>query len=150
MFEPTGTNGRQELANQAIARAVYASGIALHVLEHPEWQVAIKKVAQVGPAYRPVEEQEVSGPLLIAERSRLEARVKLRRQVVAKGTGTTVVSDGAIDIVKRPVLNFLECCAGSVEYVKAIDCTGVVKDKQMIANFVCDYVESLGDPYSIV
>ena len=150
MFEPTGTNSRQQLADQAVARAVYASGIAPHVMEHPEWQMALKKVAEVGPAYRPIERKEISGPLLIAERGRLEARVKLRRQVVAKRTGTTIVSDGATDIAKRPVLNLLECCAGSVEYVKAIDCTGVVKDKQMIANFVCDYVESLDDPYSVV
>ena len=38
-FEPTGTNSRQALADQAVARAtcMYASGIAPHVMEHPAW-----------------------------------------------------------------------------------------------------------------
>ena len=52
--------------------------------------------------------------------------------MVAKRTGSTVVSDGATNNKGQPILNLLEYCDGLVGHVQAIDCPGHVKDKNHI------------------
>ena len=53
------------------------------------------------------------------------------------------MSDGATAKDRTPVLNGLRIIPGQVEYVRMKDCTGQTKDKQYIAEFVCEDIVSL-------
>ncbi|KAK3255430.1 hypothetical protein CYMTET_35387 [Cymbomonas tetramitiformis] len=127
--------------------AFYEAGIPFHVLEHPSVKVALRSVAAVGSSYTTPGRNAVGDTLLDSAHSKVATEIAEQRLPLRK-FGTTVVSDGATDISKRPILNLLNVSPALVEFIKALNCEG--KDKQFIADFVCVFIESHEDPYSIV
>ena len=144
------TNTKQKEANEAFARGMYAAGISPNVLRNRFVMEGLRKVALVGPSYVPPTAEAVEDELLVAEKKRVSEQVAARRETVSKVTGTTIVSDGATTVDKRPIINILEVCAGCVEFRVALDCSGKVKDKEYIAQLIIDDIVSRPDPKSVV
>ncbi|KAK3277827.1 hypothetical protein CYMTET_14191 [Cymbomonas tetramitiformis] len=83
------------------------------------------------------------------ERERVEQDVKHMRGPVER-FGSTIVSDGATDGNRRPIINLVDVSPEFVEFVFAKDCTGHTKNAQYIADLVTDYIFSLPDPRKVV
>ncbi|KAK3239207.1 hypothetical protein CYMTET_50856 [Cymbomonas tetramitiformis] len=113
------------------------------------FQEALQKVALVGPSYKRLAPQAVRGPMLKAEVKSVRDDISTFRGPVER-FGTTVVSDGATDGSRRPIINLLDVNGEIVEFVKAIDCTGLTKNKEYIAKLVVDYIKGLEDPRRVV
>ncbi|KAK3246205.1 hypothetical protein CYMTET_44248, partial [Cymbomonas tetramitiformis] len=140
---------KQQQADADLAMAFYEADIPFHVLEHPSVKVALRSVAAVGSSYTAPGRNAVGDTLLDSAHSKVATEIAEQRLPLRK-FGTTVVSDGATDISKRPILNLLNVSPALVKFIKALNCEGKVKDKEFIADFVCVFIESHEDPYSIV
>ncbi|KAK3270438.1 hypothetical protein CYMTET_10132 [Cymbomonas tetramitiformis] len=140
---------KQRVADETLARAFYCASIPPYVLRNEEFRVALQKVALVGPTYTAPSEKNVGGDMIDAERERISKEMAALRPSVEK-YGTTIVSDGASDINRRPILNLLNVSPHLVEFACASDCSGLVKDAPYIAGIVISYVLSLPDPRSVV
>ena len=101
------------------------------------------QLIQAGPSVEiPKGDYVGSEALLDAERRRIEQRMGERR-VVEKRFGVCIVSDGASDVNRRPILDVLSVSGGLVEYVDAKDCSGHVKDAKYISDYICEHIEGL-------
>ncbi|KAK3276743.1 hypothetical protein CYMTET_15209 [Cymbomonas tetramitiformis] len=108
---------KQQQADDDIAKAMYATDIPFHALEHDLWKVAFKSVLAAGPGYVPPGRRAL---------------------------------DGATDENRRPILNLLNVSPRLVEFIKAANCEGKVKDKVFIARFITQFIWGLDDPRSVV
>ena len=67
----------QELLDTHLARAIYASGSPLHIIENKYWTIFLNKLQ---PGYKLLSRHELSNVLLDKEFSRISANV---REIVA-------------------------------------------------------------------
>ncbi|KAK3239206.1 hypothetical protein CYMTET_50856 [Cymbomonas tetramitiformis] len=146
---PIASATPQTDADIALARALYVTRTAPEILNSDIFQEALQKVALVGPSYKRLAPQAVRGPMLKAEVKSVRDDISTFRGPVER-FGTTVVSDGATDGSRRPIINLLDVNGEIVEFVKAIDCTGLTKNKEYIAKLVVDYIKGLEDPRRVV
>ncbi|KAK3280736.1 hypothetical protein CYMTET_11446 [Cymbomonas tetramitiformis] len=140
---------KQQKADADLALALYETDTPFHVLEHPSMKAALRSVAAVGNGYSAPNRFTVATTLLDSAHSKVSVEIAEQRQPIRK-FGTTAVSDGATDGSKRPILNLLNVSPALVEFIKAQNCEGKVKDKEFIADFIASYIEGHEDPYSIV
>ncbi|KAK3258521.1 hypothetical protein CYMTET_32435 [Cymbomonas tetramitiformis] len=146
---PLLINSKQQLADEELAMALYETDTPFHILDHPAMKTALARVAAVGAGYTAPNFRTVGSTMLEKAYDKVQAEIAEQRAPLRK-FGTTLVSDGATDGNRRPILNLLNVSPALVEFIKAHNCEGKVKDKQFIADFICDYIESLDDPYSVV
>jgi hypothetical protein len=92
---------------------------------------------------------QVAGTLLKNEKERVAEQIMDKRDIAANKYGVSIVSDGATDIKKEPILNLLEVYNGLLHFVCAKDCTGKVKDMNYIAFFISEYIWKLDNPFSV-
>ncbi|KAK3268123.1 hypothetical protein CYMTET_23355 [Cymbomonas tetramitiformis] len=102
-----GFETRQSDADKALASAMYTCNISPWNLQKPRFREALQKIALVGPSYKGPERRRVSGPMLSQEKDRVQKKIAGYRQSVSR-YGSTVVSDGATDIRRRPIINLLD------------------------------------------
>ena len=69
---------------------------------------------------------------------------------LARRFGTTYVSDGATTTDRTPVLNLLGVSGGLVQFIKATDCRGRIKNSEYIADFIVKAILELESPYLVV
>ncbi|KAK3280950.1 hypothetical protein CYMTET_11229 [Cymbomonas tetramitiformis] len=112
---------KQQQADDDIAKAMYATDIPFHALEHDPWKVAFKSVLAAGPGYVPPGRRALGGHILERIHQQVSEELVSQRIAVQK-FGTTVVSDGATDENRRPILNLLNVSPRLVEFIKAENC----------------------------
>ncbi|KAK3239019.1 hypothetical protein CYMTET_51025 [Cymbomonas tetramitiformis] len=124
-------------AQEAVAQAVFETDSSFNILEHDAWKEAFARVAECGPCFVSPTCRQVGGDLLDKAHKKVQDDINTQRQPVQK-FGLTLVSDGATYMSKRPILNLLAVGANLVEFIKAQNCEGKVKDKEFIAQFIID------------
>ena len=107
-------------------------------------------IAIAGPSYKPPTRDAMSRTLLDAAYERMHTRMREKIEPLARLYGLALVSDGATAVDRTPLLNLLRAAHGVVEFVKAKDCAGEVKNTQYIADFVVDYVKAMQEPRQVV
>jgi quercetin dioxygenase-like cupin family protein len=136
-------------ATEDLARGFYSAGIAPNVLTNKLFRRALLSVAQAGADWRPPSAEETLGTLLNREHARVKAAIN-DLQGTASRVGITLVGDGATNVNRQPILNVLFVRGDRVEFVKAQDCSGHVKDGRFIADDIIGVIERLDDPKSVV
>jgi hypothetical protein len=146
----TGYRERQAAADKSLVIAFAATGASAHLLDNQLFKRALQLTSLVGEHFVPPNRKQVLGPMLdvVFEETKLD--VEKKRQAIAPTFGLTYVSDGATAKDRTPVLNGVRIIPGQVEFVRMKDCTGQTKDKQYIADFVCEDIFSLPHPQDCV
>ena len=61
-----------------------------------------------------------------------------------KEKGVSIVSDGWSDSQRRPLINFMAVTESGPMFLKAVDCTGEIKDKFFIYGLLKEVIEDVG------
>ena len=132
-----------------LARGFFSAGIAPNVLSNKLLRRGLLSVSEAGADWRPPSAEEVLGTLLNQEHARVKAALG-DLQGTASRVGITLVGDGATNVNRQPILNVLFVRGDRVEFVKAQDCSGHVKNGRFIADDIISVIEGLEDPQSVV
>uniref|UniRef100_A0A803M3X6 DUF659 domain-containing protein n=1 Tax=Chenopodium quinoa TaxID=63459 RepID=A0A803M3X6_CHEQI len=62
-----------------------------------------------------------------------------------KTKGVNIVSDGWSDPQRRPLINIMIASETGPMFMKAIDCSGEIKDKDFIATLLSEVIDEIGD-----
>jgi hypothetical protein len=147
-LESSFQNEARDIADQAIARCVYANGLSFNVVRSPYWRNMVRAVNEapsgfIGPGY-----EKIRTTLLDDEVARVEnAMLPIKDSWVE--TGVTIVSDGWKDARNRPLVNVIAVSTRGAMFLKAVDCEGEVKDGPFIANILIQAIEQVG-PQNVV
>lgn len=129
-------------ADAAVARFIYANGLANRITEDYFLRDMLEKVAAAGLARKPVSLKRVRGPLLQDERQRLEQEQQLLMNIKKPLFGRTLVSDGWTDSNGVPWVNIISVMPGAEAFLKAIDTSGNKKSMPYLAEQLGKYVDS--------
>jgi hypothetical protein len=136
-------------ATEDLARGWFSAGLAPHALENKLLKRGLLSVAEAGAGWRPPSRKEMLGSLLNAEHARVKRDIAAARNTTAR-VGVTLVGDGATNVKRQPILNVLSVQGNRVEFIKAQDCSGKVKDARFIADDIISVINSLEDPQAVV
>lgn len=90
-----------EKANELLARAIYASGSSLRIVENRFW---LEYISFLRPAYKVPTRYEISGPLLNKE---YEAVSALVNEQIAVAESVAIMCDGWTNVRNEPIVNFV-------------------------------------------
>jgi hypothetical protein len=108
-----------------------------------------RQVALAGPAWEPPTGWELGGRLLQAEEKSVKQLMAAKRDVAA-ASAATMVGDGALNVTGTPILNLLILQNGQVEFYRAQNCAGKVKDAQFIADDFIAAIRAQQRPRDVV
>jgi hypothetical protein len=140
---------RRAQATEDLARGWFSAGIAPHAIENKLLKRGLLSAAEAGAGWRPPSRKELLGSLLDAEHARVKRGIAEARNTTAR-VGVVLVGDAATNVNRAPILNVLSVQGNRVEFIKAQDCSGKVKDARFIADDVISVINSLEDPQSVV
>ncbi|KAL0851553.1 hypothetical protein ABMA28_007341 [Loxostege sticticalis] len=98
---PNSSTNTHEVADTALARAIYASGVPLSLLESEYWQAVFKIF---DPSYTVPSRHLLSNHLLEAEYTRVKKEIECK---LAKAVALGLTCDGWTNIVGKGVINFM-------------------------------------------
>ncbi|KAL0901935.1 hypothetical protein ABMA27_007080 [Loxostege sticticalis] len=98
---PISSTNTHEEADTALARAIYASGVPLSLLESEYWQAVFKIF---DPSYTVPSRHLLSNHLLEAEYTRVKKEIECK---LAKAVALGLTCDGWTNIVGKGVINFM-------------------------------------------
>ena len=136
-------------ATQDLARGLIAAGIPANVLENVHMKRGLISVAEAGGDWRPPSRKELLGTLLDTEYERVRAATLEARSTTSR-VGVVLVGDGATNVNREPILNVLSVQGNRVEFIKAQNCAGKVKDMRFIADDMIAVITAMDDPQSVV
>jgi len=142
-LEAAFNNQGREVADEHVARCIYANGLAFNLVRSPYWQQMIKAVNEAPKGYKSPGYEKVRTTLLTSERKFVDRQLQSIRDTWAE-TGVSIVSDGWRDQRNRPLINVIAICPQGAMFLKAIDCSGVEKDATFISTILIDAIESVG------
>eukprot|EP00253_Pinus_taeda_P007358 PITA_07358 len=142
-LEAAFNNQGREVADEHVARCIYANGLAFNLVRSPYWQQMIKAVNEAPKGYKSPGYEKVRTTLLTSERKFVERQLQSIRDTWAE-TGVSIISDGWRDQRNRPLINVIAICPQGAMFLKAIDCSGVEKDATFISTILIDAIESVG------
>ena len=145
----TDSSALHSKATEDLARGLFSAGVAPHVLENKLLKRGLLSVAEAGAGWRPPSRKELLGTLLDAEHASVKRGIAEARSTTAR-VGVVLVGDGATNVNREPILNLLSVQGNRVEFIKAQDCSGKVKDARFIADDVINVINALEDPQSVV
>eukprot|EP00253_Pinus_taeda_P001938 PITA_01938 len=91
-----------------------------------------------GPNYEKVRTQ------LLKNEKELVEDILLPIRSSRSSSGVTIVSDGWTDTSHRPLINIIATFPKGAIFIKAEDCSGEVKDAQLIADVIIKTIEQIG------
>jgi len=141
--------GVRDTLDCEIAKMFYSSGLPFHLARNPYYKSAFSYAANTSNlgGYVPPTYDELSGPLLLKERSHVENLLQPIRDSW-KHKGVTIVSDGWSDS-QRSLINFMAITESGPMFLKTIDGYGKIKDKDFIAKHIRDAIIEVG-PKNVV
>ena len=132
-----------------IARMFYASGLPFHLARSPYYVSCIQFAANNALAsYVPPGYNKLRTNLLRQERAHID-RLLQPIKGTWKEKGVSIVSDGWSDSQRRPLINFMAVTESGPMFLKAVDCTGEIKDKFFIYGLLKEVIEDVG-PQNVI
>ena len=108
----------------------------------------VKEILSVGPSYAPPGEHRLRTSLLDKQYSKATMMMEEMRQTWIR-TGCSIVMDGWSDIRHRPIINVIVTCPVGSYFLRAIDCSGKLKDADFQFGILREAVEEVG-PSNVV
>ncbi|XP_058766128.1 uncharacterized protein LOC131639665 [Vicia villosa] len=142
------TQARETLDSE-ITRMFYFAGLPFHLARNPHFRRALSIAANSSiPGYQPPGYNKLRTTLLIKERQHVENLLQpIKNSWNQKGV--TIVSDGWSDPQRRPLINFMVVTESGPMFLKAIDCSNGIKDKEFIAKKMREVIMEVG-PSNVV
>ena len=147
-LEASFNNDARDIADQAIARCVYANGLSFNVVRSPYWQYMVRAVNEAPKGFKGPGYEKIRTTLLDDEVARVDAAMLPIKDTWTE-TGVTIVSDGWKDARNRPLVNVIAVSTRGAMFLRAVDCEGQVKDGPFIANILIQAIEQVG-PQNVV
>ncbi|KAH9314484.1 hypothetical protein KI387_023111 [Taxus chinensis] len=147
-LEKAFQNETRAIADEHIARCVYANGLSFNVVRSPYWHEMVKAINEAPKGYKSPGYEKIRTTLLDKQKKYVETSLQPIRDSWTK-TGVSIVSDGWKDARNRPLINVIAVCPKGAMFLKAVDCEGQVKDAQFIANILFESIEAVG-PENVV
>ncbi|XP_074308360.1 uncharacterized protein LOC141643211 [Silene latifolia] len=128
-----------------IARMFYTGGLPFNLARNPYYVRSYSFAAsnQI-PGYTPPGYNKLRTTLLQQEKQNVERLLEPIKSTW-KEKGVSVVSDGWSDSQRRPLINVMVACESGPMFIKAVDCSGEVKDKEYIASLLSEVIDEVGD-----
>eukprot|EP00253_Pinus_taeda_P021534 PITA_21534 len=147
-LEACFNNQGRNIADERVARCIYANGLAFNLVCSPYWQQMIKAVNEAPKGYKSSGYEKVRTTLLASERQSVDRQLQAIRDTWAE-TGVSIISDGWRDQRNRPLINVVAVCPQGAMFLKVVDCSGIEKDTSFISTILIDAIESVG-PHNVV
>ena len=147
-LEMAFNNDARDIADEAIARCLYANGLSFNVVRSPYWQDMVRKINEAPKGYTGPGYEKVRTTLLTKEVKHIETSLAPIK-ASWKETGVSIISDGWKDAKNRPLINVIAMSPKGAMFLKAVDCEGQVKDAQFIADILIQCINEVG-PQNVV
>jgi hypothetical protein len=147
-LETSFQNEARDIADQAIARCVYANGLSFNVVRSPYWQEMVRVVNEAPRGFKGPGYEKIRTTLLDAEVANVQASMQPIRDSWIE-TGVSIVSDGWKDPRNHPLINVIAVSTRGAMFLRAVDCEGEKKDGAFIANILIQAIEQVG-PQNVV
>ncbi|XP_058010224.1 uncharacterized protein LOC110671880 [Hevea brasiliensis] len=127
-----------------IARMFYAGGLPFNFARNPYYVSSYSFAANhVLGGYVPPGYNKLRTTLLQQEKANVERLLEPIKSTWLE-KGVSIVSDGWSDPQRRPLINFMVVSESGPMFIKSVDCSGEVKDKQFIANLLKEVIDEVG------
>ncbi|XLS75709.1 hypothetical protein HN51_032574, partial [Arachis hypogaea] len=136
-------NARETL-DLHIARMFFSSGLPFHLAKNPYFVKAFSYAANnYIDGYIPPGYNKLRTTLLEKEKQHAERMLEPTKNSWS-GNGVSIVSDGWSDPQRRPLLNFMAVTESGPMFLKAVDCSDEIKDKDYVAKQIRDVIREVG------
>ncbi|KAG4969437.1 hypothetical protein JHK85_035858 [Glycine max] len=134
----------RETLDHEIARMFYSSGLPFHLARNPHYRKAFAYAAnnQIS-GYQPPGYNKLRTTLLQNERRHVENLLQPIKNAWSQ-KGVSIVSDGWSDPQRRSLINFMVVTESGPMFLKAIDCSNEIKDKDFIAKHMREVIMEVG------
>ena len=134
----------RETLDHEIARMFYSSGLPFHLARNPHYRKAFAYAAnnQIS-GYQPPGYNKLRTTLLQNERRHVENLLQPIKNAWSQ-KGVSIVSDGWSDPQRRSLINFMVVTENGPMFLKAIDCSNEIKDKDFIAKHMREVIMEVG------
>ncbi|XP_058006466.1 uncharacterized protein LOC110637620 [Hevea brasiliensis] len=127
-----------------IARMFYTGGLPFNFARNPYYVSSYFFAANhVLGGYVPPGYNKLRTTLLQQEKANVERLLEPIKSTWLE-KGVSIVSDGWSDPQRRPLINFMVVSESGPMFIKSVDCSGEVKDKQFIANLLKEVIDEVG------
>ncbi|XP_057999043.1 uncharacterized protein LOC110673033 [Hevea brasiliensis] len=127
-----------------IARMFYTGGLPFNFARNPYYVSSYSFAANhVLGGYVPPGYNKLRTTLLQQEKANVERLLEPIKSTWLE-KGVSIVSDGWSDLQRRPLINFMVVSESGPMFIKSVDCSGEVKDKQFIANLLKEVIDEVG------
>ena len=134
---------RKNEAEDAIAKFFFANGISFNATRSPQYKEMMVKIYASGPSFQPPGYNKLRTTLLDRGVSKMQGVMEgLRKSWV--DYGCSIVMDGWTNIQQRPLLNIIVTSPSGPYFLKAIDCSGKMKDAAFQYEVLKDAIEEIG------
>ncbi|KAL5146480.1 hypothetical protein HKD37_06G016307 [Glycine soja] len=134
----------RETLDHEIARMFYSLGLPFHLARNPHYRKAFPYAANNKiNGYQPPGYNKLRTTLLQNERRHMEILLQPIKNAWSQN-GVSIVSDGWNDPQKRSLINFMAGTENGPMFLKAIDCSNEIKDKDFIAKHMREVIMEVG------
>ncbi|XP_028188846.1 uncharacterized protein LOC114375264 [Glycine soja] len=139
----------RDTLDHEIARMFYSSGLPFHLARNPHYRKAFAYAANnyIG-GYQPPGYNKLRTTLLQNERRHVENLLQPIKKSWSR-EGVSIVSDGWSDPQRRSLINFMVVTESGPMFLKAINCSDEIKDKDFIVKHMREVIMEVG-PSNIV
>uniref|UniRef100_A0A803LF75 DUF659 domain-containing protein n=1 Tax=Chenopodium quinoa TaxID=63459 RepID=A0A803LF75_CHEQI len=124
-----------------IARMFYTGGLPFNLARNPYYVSSYTMVANSNlSGYKPPGYNKLRTTLLCKETENVD-RLLQPMKATWKTKGVRIVSDGWSDPQRRPLINIMIASETGPMFMKAIDCSGEIKDKDFIATLLSEVID---------
>ncbi|XP_058005467.1 uncharacterized protein LOC110671042 [Hevea brasiliensis] len=127
-----------------IARIFYTGGLPFDFARNPYYVSSYSFATNHALGdYVPPGYNKLRTTLLQQEKANIERLLEPIKSTWLE-KGISIVSNGWSDPQRRPLINFMVVSESGPMFIKSIDCSGEVKDKQFIANLLKEVIDEVG------
>ena len=131
------SSATQKELDESLARAIYASGTPLTIVEHPFWISFFNKMR---PAYKVPSRYVMSHTLLDREDGRISDFVSMK---IAQAECVAIISDGWTNVNNTPIVNFIISTPEPV-FLKSVTTGENRHTGEYIAQLLMEVIEEIG------
>ena len=135
-------------ADDAIADFFMANGISFNATRSPYYKEMVKKIQAAGIGYVPPGYNKMRTSLLDRGVTRMQVLMEDLKQSWVH-SGCSIVMDGWTNIQQRPLLNVIVTSPEGPYFLRAIDCSGKLKDATFMFEMLKDAIDEVG-PSNVV
>ncbi|XP_021717464.1 uncharacterized protein LOC110685280 [Chenopodium quinoa] len=123
----------------------YTRGLPFNLARNPYYVSSYTIAANSNlSGYKPPRYNKLRTTLLCKEKENVDRLLQLIK-ATWKTKGVSIVSDGWSDPQRRPLINIMIASETGPMFMKAIDCSGEIKDKDFIATLLSEVIDEIGD-----